>query len=250
METQNSHEITRREALEADLRRRAASLGMERDEYLQTLHDDDRTLEFDRAILATVLAWAPVWALLAALLSPQGQELLAEFESGTHSRFVLFIMLALLCIVASVFASGLIAGWFFPRIVDAVRGGGWLWPGIPKDLKPLDSKECREAFAWTALPAILSIAVPLAIVQTATFGLSGWLVNGSVWLCMLMVYSCMTLLTIYVANRFALEIISFSKVLIVVGLAGLLTLGLAPVWATSAIGTPTIVVAVAIFWLL
>lgn len=103
-----------------DLRRRARSLGKEWPDYLQTIYDIDRTLEVDRAILATVLVWGPILALLAALaLSPQGKDLLDQFASDARLRFVFLVMLAALDVVATIFSTTSITVWFFPRIADA-----------------------------------------------------------------------------------------------------------------------------------
>ena len=229
-----------------DVARRAASLDLELHSYLRGLHLEDRTLEFDRAIIATIVAWFPVLALLVALaFTEQGQDLLAEL--GGNSAAIFFGMLAILDVVSTIFSTNLITAWFFPRIAQAANGGGLFWPRIPQDLEPLNKGEFREARAWTILPVIISIALPLTILSSAAIGQSGWLATA-LWLGLFALFGGITLLTVFVATRFALQAVWLSRVLLFVGLIGAAALGTFAVPVTARIGTPTVAVAAAIIW--
>ncbi len=219
--------------------------------FLRALHDDDRTLEFDRAILATFVVWVPIVALLVALAeTAQGQDLLADYEAGYYSRWNLFVILVVLDFVATVFSSNLIAAWFFPRIAMAGEAGGLYCPRIPAGLEPLNIEERREARAWIILPAMISIAAPIAILFSSVFDQPGWLWKTLLGLAWFVPFAAITLLSVFAAVRFALRTICLARPLMFLGLGGLALLAFAAVWATSETGTPAIVVSVTICWLL
>ena len=117
--------------LDHDVARRADSLGLDLNSYLTGLHLDDRTLEFDRAIVATIVAWFPVVALMVALaFTPQGKDSLAEVSGYLAAIFL--VLLVVLDVVSTIFSTNLVTAWFFPRIAKAAKGGELFWPRISK----------------------------------------------------------------------------------------------------------------------
>src|SRR5262245_14566741 len=122
------------------VRSRATSLRKGCSDYVRAIFEMDRTLELDRAILATVTVWGPIVALLAALAwAPQGKDLLDQFASHAGPRYILLAMLAVLDVAATIFSTNLLAAWFFPRIADAANG--IYWPRIPESFEPLNKQE-------------------------------------------------------------------------------------------------------------
>jgi hypothetical protein len=246
----NNRKPTAVSELCAAIKRRARSVEMDPIEYIQAIYDEDCTLEVDRGIMATIIVWSPIVALLAALaLVPQGQDLLAQFASDARARGILLLMTAALCIIASVFSTNLIACWFFPRIARAAQGAYLFWPNIPKSVTALDAVERREVFRWTALPTVVTIALPLAFLAEAVFGFSGW-VSTLIFIISLVLYSALVAGTVYVATRLVRQTISASRLALLVAVLGLFGFAYAPVWFTFTFTTPVVAVVAVICWLL
>ena len=257
MEARESNEkkkerLAKHRRLKEGLRSRTRSLEEMKTvgDYVQAIYDEDRTLEVDRGILATIVVWGPILALLIALaVSPQGKDLLDQFVSDASARSWLLFMIGLLNVVATTFSTNLIAGWFFPRVARAAKENFLFWPQIPKDLVSLNQQERWVVFRWSVFPVVATIALPLAFLAEAAFGWAGWW-STFIFISWLFIHSALAVGTVFVCTHLVIRTLSASGPAALLGVLCLFVLTIAPVWCTFRLTTPVVVVAAAISWLL
>jgi len=230
------------------LSERSASLRTSFHNHLHTIHEVDKTLEIDRAAFTTFVIWVPILILLIALVfSPQGRDLLELFSSSARARTFLLLILAVLDVVATIFATTLISLWFFPRLKEDAQIGFFFPSFAPKQLG-LEMRERRDVLRAASIPNLIVIAFPISCISMASFGYVG-LLSYAIWLLSFVVYAALSLIAARFATKKILWTIDLSVNLMWPALLVLLFFGWFTVDSIWALSTPIAVAVAVICWL-
>ena len=237
-----------------EIRAHAASLQRTPQDYLKLIFDKDKLLALDQGIVAISMVWVPLWLLFLALaLSPQGADLLANLRSeGYAATATFFGTLLVLFVVATCVATALIAAWHFPRVAAVSMKREHLYvPKIPKLVPPLTPFETKKILNAARPPIVIAIGIPLALLSVAAWQPLEWQWGTALWfLVALFIFAVLIWFVAWLAVRGLFAIVVCSYLLLLLGLASLITLGFVPARTSHFLPTQITAALLAITWLL